>query len=143
MTDGSSCTSNSCSTSEVTERACRVHHVSLSAFYNSHTANPHSEFPRIPSGILKQHLSAEADGRLGHYISLPEDIQLPPGVEIPPRPQLPEGVIDAPLIRVYNFLREFFAFTQSSDLLVIQLSFHLFRDNVDVVSARNSLLPGS
>ena len=57
-------------------------------------------------GILKRHLTDEADGRLAHYLPLPEDTPLPPpGVELPPRPQLPEGVIDTPLARVYNFLR--------------------------------------
>ncbi|EIM79913.1 MED14-domain-containing protein [Stereum hirsutum FP-91666 SS1] len=63
------------------------------------------EFPRIPSGILKQHLTNEADSQLGHYLPFSQDLQLPPGVELPPRPQLPEGVIDSPLIRVYNFLQ--------------------------------------
>lgn len=60
-------------------------------------------------------MTDEADGRLGHYLPLPEDLQLPPGVEIPPRPQLAEGVIDAPLVRVYNFLRESFASSLASD----------------------------
>ena len=46
----------------------------------------------------------EANARLAFYLPLPDAVHLP-GVELPPRPQLPESVIDAPLIRVFNFLR--------------------------------------
>lgn len=64
-----------------------------------------TEFPRTPSGHLKRNITDEADARLAFY--LPPDEPPPPGVEAPPRPQLPEGVIDAPLVRVFNFLRKF------------------------------------
>lgn len=54
---------------------------------------------------MRQHITDEADARLAFYLSLPED--LPPGIEAPPRPKLPDDVVDAPLVRVFNFLREF------------------------------------
>ncbi|KAF8637952.1 hypothetical protein AX16_010585 [Volvariella volvacea WC 439] len=62
------------------------------------------EFPRTPTGIMKRHIAEEADNRLGKYVPLPPDAY-PPGVEIPPRPTLPEGTVDAPLVRLYNFLQ--------------------------------------
>ncbi|KAF9559893.1 MED14-domain-containing protein [Agrocybe pediades] len=58
------------------------------------------EFPRKPQGILNRHIIDEADARLGFYVPLPEPIP-----EAPPRPELPTGVIDAPLVRLYNFLQ--------------------------------------
>ncbi|KAI0633692.1 MED14-domain-containing protein [Trametes polyzona] len=61
------------------------------------------EFPRTPTGALKRNITDEADARLGFY--LPPDQPPPPGVEAPPRPELPEGVVDAPLVRVFNFLQ--------------------------------------
>ncbi|KZT04699.1 MED14-domain-containing protein [Laetiporus sulphureus 93-53] len=65
-----------------------------------------AEFPRKPVGILRRHITDEADARLAFYLPLPPDQPpLPPGVEIPPRPQLPEGITDAPLVRVYNMLQ--------------------------------------
>ncbi|KAK0212615.1 mediator complex subunit MED14-domain-containing protein [Desarmillaria ectypa] len=60
------------------------------------------EFPRIPTGIMKRHLTDEADSRLAFYLPMPEQ---PPGVELPPRPVLPEGIVDTPLVRLYNFLQ--------------------------------------
>ncbi|KAF8972893.1 mediator complex subunit MED14-domain-containing protein [Flammula alnicola] len=61
------------------------------------------EFPRIPSGIIKRHITDEADARLAFYLRLPDE---PPQMpEAPPRPQLPAGVVDAPLVRLYNFLQ--------------------------------------
>ncbi|OCH90250.1 MED14-domain-containing protein [Obba rivulosa] len=63
------------------------------------------EFPRRPSGPLRRHILDEGDARLAFYLPLPADQQPPPGVEIPPRPQLPEGFVDAPLVRLYNFLQ--------------------------------------
>jgi mediator of RNA polymerase II transcription subunit 14 len=57
----------------------------------------------MPSGIIKRHITDEANARLAFYLHLqPEQTPLS---EIPPRPQLPQGVVDAPLIRVFNFLR--------------------------------------
>jgi len=64
------------------------------------------DFPRVPTGLLKRHISDEADARLGFYLPLPDDHPpLPP--DAPPRPQLLPGVVDAPLVRVYNFLRQY------------------------------------
>ncbi|TFY60186.1 hypothetical protein EVJ58_g5313 [Rhodofomes roseus] len=63
------------------------------------------EFPRKPIGGLKRHITDEADARLAFYLPLPADQALPPEIEVPPRPQLPEGVVDAPLVRVFNFLQ--------------------------------------
>lgn len=63
-----------------------------------------TEFPRTPTGALKRNITDEADARLAFY--LPPNEPPPAGVEAPPRPQLPEGVVDAPLVRVFNFLRK-------------------------------------
>lgn len=68
----------------------------------------HTEFPRKPTGVLKDHLAIEADNRLGCYLPMPEPEQ-PPDPNLPPppeRPKLPEDVVDAPLVRIYNFLRK-------------------------------------
>ncbi|KAI0296496.1 mediator complex subunit MED14-domain-containing protein [Multifurca ochricompacta] len=65
------------------------------------------EFPRKPTGVLKEHLTIEADNRLGYYLPIPEPEQ-PPDPNLPPpleRPKLPEDVADAPLVRIYNFLQ--------------------------------------
>lgn len=71
------------------------------------------EFPRIPTGVMKRYITEEADSRLGFYVPVLEE-PLPPGVERPPgmpgppaKPVLPEGFVDAPLVRVFNFLRGF------------------------------------
>jgi mediator of RNA polymerase II transcription subunit 14 len=72
----------------------------------------HTEFPRNPIGVLKDHLTIEADNRLGCYLPIPEPEQ-PPDPNLPPppeRPNLPEDVVDAPLTRLYNFLRKFPAY---------------------------------
>ncbi|KZT67209.1 MED14-domain-containing protein [Daedalea quercina L-15889] len=63
------------------------------------------EFPRKPLGWLKQHITDEADARLAFYLPLPADQAQPPEAGAPPRPQLPEGVVDAPLVRIFNFLQ--------------------------------------
>ncbi|KAI0292502.1 mediator complex subunit MED14-domain-containing protein [Multifurca ochricompacta] len=58
-------------------------------------------------GVLKEHLTIEADNRLGYYLPIPEPEQ-PPDPNLPPpleRPKLPEDVADAPLVRIYNFLQ--------------------------------------
>ncbi|KAJ7647579.1 mediator complex subunit MED14-domain-containing protein [Roridomyces roridus] len=68
------------------------------------------EFPRSPTGFMKRHITDEADNQLAFYLPLPPDHVLPPGVTLPPRPQLSEGVVDAPLVRVFNFLRKFILF---------------------------------
>ncbi|KAH9485239.1 Mediator of RNA polymerase II transcription subunit 14 [Psilocybe cubensis] len=61
------------------------------------------EFPRTPVGIIRQHIVDEADNRLGYYYEGP--ISVAPSLEAPHRPRLPQGVIDTPLVRVYNFLQ--------------------------------------
>jgi mediator of RNA polymerase II transcription subunit 14 len=69
----------------------------------------HTEFPRKPTGVLKDHLTIEADNRLGCYLPMPEP-ENPPDPNIPApaeRPKLPEDVVDAPLVRIYNFLRKY------------------------------------
>ncbi|KIJ59729.1 hypothetical protein HYDPIDRAFT_118235 [Hydnomerulius pinastri MD-312] len=63
------------------------------------------EFPQEPSGVLKRHVADEADARMAYYLSLPEPAEVPPGTEVPERPKLPEGTVDAPLVRLYNFLQ--------------------------------------
>lgn len=55
---------------------------------------------------MKRHITDEADARLAFYLPTPDEPPPLPGIEIPPRPQLPVGVIDTPLVRVYNFLRK-------------------------------------
>ncbi|KAJ6497836.1 mediator complex subunit MED14-domain-containing protein [Mycena sanguinolenta] len=62
-------------------------------------------FPRTPTGNMKRYISDEADLQLMIYQPLPADQIPPPGVTFPPRPQLPAGVIDTPLVRVFNFLQ--------------------------------------
>lgn len=79
-----------------------LYHYIISAIKSDHL-----DFPRKPTYALKRHITDEADARLAFYLPLPEDLVPPPGVEIPPRPQLPEGTVDAPLIRLFNFLRTF------------------------------------
>ncbi|KAJ7072524.1 mediator complex subunit MED14-domain-containing protein [Mycena amicta] len=64
------------------------------------------EFPRIPTAHMKRHITDEADAQLAYYLPLPEDQPAPaPGVVIPPRPKLSDGVVDTPLVRVFNFLQ--------------------------------------
>lgn len=91
------------------------------------------EFPRKPIGILKRHIADEADNRLAFYLPLPQD-QVPPEVEVPPRPQLPDGVADAPLVRVFNFLRK----TNQLHRLFEELI--CCRDDVPLVSVGNIVL---
>lgn len=64
------------------------------------------EFPRVPTGVMKRHITEGVDAQLAMYVPItpPPEGQVPP-VELPPRPQLPEGTMDAPLVRVYNFLQ--------------------------------------
>ena len=69
---------------------------------------PHAEFPRKPTGALKDHLTTEADNRLGCYLPIPEPEQ-PPDPNLPPPPErlkLPADVVDASLVRIFNFLRK-------------------------------------
>lgn len=63
-----------------------------------------ADIPRVPTGIMARHITNEADARLAHYLPLLEEASHPSVAEMS-RPQLPEGVIDTPLIRLYNFLR--------------------------------------
>ena len=64
------------------------------------------DFPRRPNNILMRHIADEADLRLGYYLQ-PEQV-IPEGTDLPKPPsppRLPEGVVDAPLVRLFNFLR--------------------------------------
>ncbi|KAG6333415.1 hypothetical protein ID866_5677 [Astraeus odoratus] len=63
------------------------------------------EFPQEPTGMLKRHIADEADARMAYYLPLPEPVEVPPITEVPERPKLPEGAVDAPLVRLYNFLQ--------------------------------------
>ena len=55
--------------------------------------------------MLNRHITDEANARLRYYISDPPESQLLP--EAPSKPQLPPNTVDAPLVRVFNFLRGF------------------------------------
>jgi mediator of RNA polymerase II transcription subunit 14 len=77
----------------------------LTQFTPEYIAALPADIPRVPTGIMAQHITNEADARLAYYLQLPEDPTYPSGAEVPPRPHLPEGVIDTPLVRLYNFLR--------------------------------------
>lgn len=60
--------------------------------------------------MLNRHISDEANARLRYYISDPPEPQ--PSPEAPSKPQLPPNTVDAPLARVFNFLRRsHFAFS--------------------------------
>ena len=87
------------------------------------------DFPRRPEGVLKRHITEEADGRLGFYLPIPENA-IPPGVEPPARPQLPFGTVDVPLVRLFNYLRESLRL-----LRLIVLKFTFFRATFTVISA--------
>ncbi|KAF9070889.1 mediator complex subunit MED14-domain-containing protein [Rhodocollybia butyracea] len=63
------------------------------------------EFPRRPTGMMHGFIKEETDRQLEMYTPKPPLEFLPPGVEPPPPPKLPEDVVDAPLIRLYNFLQ--------------------------------------
>ena len=56
------------------------------------------DFPREPTGITKRYITDEADFRMAYY--------LVPDPENPDVRKLPSGVVDTPLVRLYNFLRE-------------------------------------
>ena len=99
----------------------------------------HTEFPRKPTGVLKDHLTSEADNRLGCYLPLPEPEQPPdPNLLTPAeRPKLPEDVVDAPLVRIYNFLRKrsTWSFFRSEKLKSL-------RNDVNVIPVGDTLVPG-
>jgi mediator of RNA polymerase II transcription subunit 14 len=62
------------------------------------------DFPTNPTGVVRQFISDEADARLSKYLPLsPEAPPLP--ADAPPKPTLPPDVADAPLVRLFNFLR--------------------------------------
>ena len=54
--------------------------------------------------MLNRHITDEANARLRYYTPNPPEFQPPP--EAPPKPQLPANTVDAPLVRVFNFLRK-------------------------------------
>jgi mediator of RNA polymerase II transcription subunit 14 len=55
--------------------------------------------------VLKRHITDEADFRMACYVPPAEPVDLPSGAEVPERPKLPEGTVDVPLVRLYNFLQ--------------------------------------
>lgn len=55
------------------------------------------EFPTLPSGLTKRFITDEADFRLAYYLLSDQ--------ENPDAPKLPVGVVDTPLVRLYNFLQ--------------------------------------
>lgn len=63
------------------------------------------EFPSEPTGVLRRHIADEADLRMARYLPLSDKPEFAPNPEDPPRPQLPEGTVDAPLVRLFNFLQ--------------------------------------
>lgn len=54
---------------------------------------------------MRRHIVDEADLRLAFYLPLPPDELPHQFINTPLRPQLPEGVVDTPLVRLFNFLR--------------------------------------
>lgn len=74
----------------------------ISSFFPASALTNLLEFPRKPSNIMKKYITDEGNTRLSFYLPLTADNPLPDSV---PRPQLPEGVVDVPLVRLYNFLR--------------------------------------
>ncbi|KAJ2931244.1 hypothetical protein H1R20_g5852, partial [Candolleomyces eurysporus] len=68
------------------------------------------EFPRVPTGWAKQFISQEADTRLGYYLLAETE---------PGRPKLPDGFVDTPLIRLYNFL-EMMSLSYQLEILCFQ-----------------------
>lgn len=58
----------------------------------------------------------EADARLAYYLPPPSTQT---EEQTPSRPQLPEGAVDTPLVRVYNFLRMFIRFENCSEDQVV------------------------
>ena len=101
--DGFLLTWSFCSPSVETPRAWKV--VPCMSVGSSMGTEYNLEFPRKPAGMLKRHITEEADARLAFYLPAPQDQDIPPGVNVPPRPQLSEGVVDTPLVRLFNFLR--------------------------------------
>jgi hypothetical protein len=107
----------------------------------STSSEPPSAFPQEPTGVLKHHIVEEADARMAYYLPLPEAVEVPPNTEVPERPKLPDGTVDAPLVRLYNFLRERTLFYGSKS----PYSHHdhnSHRDDVALVSAPDIVLSG-
>lgn len=124
---GSLLASSSSSLSVVTSRACKVSLLSdlLHAVVYA-VCNP--EFPSEPTGVLRRHITDEANLRMAYYLPLPNEPEFALNSEDPPRAQLPEGAVDSPLVRLFNFLRK------RKDSLSVQSSFRLHRNDVHVLS---------
>jgi mediator of RNA polymerase II transcription subunit 14 len=85
--------------------------------------------------MLKRHITDEANARLAFYLPIPSD-QLPPtGIDLPQRPRLPDGVVDTPLVRLYNFLRTF-DWPRSGSNSDVR------RNHVLILSAGDPMVPG-
>lgn len=118
---GSLSTSSSPYRLGVISLGCRVYPILSFLIFHFLTLQFPVEFPREPTGLMRQHIANEADARLAFYLPLPPAQDLPPGIDVPPRPQLPDDVIDAPLVRVFNFLREScFHFREMKKLLTTE-----------------------
>lgn len=75
------------------------------------------DFPRQPTGMLNRHITDEANARLRYYTPNPPEFQPPP--EAPQKPQLPPNTVDAPLVRVFNFL-QFMSLAYQLEILCYQ-----------------------
>ena len=95
-----------------------------------------TEFPRTPTGILKRHITDEADNQLAKFVQYSSEEQVL-GVELPTKPQLPDGIADAPLVRLYNFLRELCLLLA----MIINICLH-YRDDVTVLSTGDLMVSG-
>jgi hypothetical protein len=88
-------------------------------------------------GVMKRHITDEADMRLAYYLPLEPDEVPPPGIEIPPRPKLPDGVVDTPLVRLFNFLRTYLPLQEQG----FTLPQH--RNHVSILPAGDSVVPST
>lgn len=127
MMGGSLLASSFSSLLAVTSRGCKVS-MSSKLLHVLAYAVCNLEFPSEPTSVLRQHIADEADLRMACYLPLPDKPEFAPNPEDPPRPQLPEGAVDAPLVRLFNFLRKRENFLSSKYLL------RLHRNDVYVLS---------
>ncbi|KIY53083.1 MED14-domain-containing protein [Fistulina hepatica ATCC 64428] len=65
-------------------------------------------------------IAQEVDARLSYYLPRPP-IELPAGVELPPEPKLADNTVDAPLVRLYNFL-QIMSLSYQLEILLYQAS---------------------
>jgi mediator of RNA polymerase II transcription subunit 14 len=66
-----------------------------------------TDFPTRPSGLLEHFIRDEANSQLRCYTPMqPSHLSIPTDVSVLTPIALPKGVVNAPLIRLYNFLRQ-------------------------------------